>query len=101
MAPCRNRSALSSVDKVNTAFGKNQPLADNELRLHIEYDNAQIAYSWDNLDGQFVANPFRRHQPGEIVPASVLDKTMVEHLLAIFQSPTGDWWIAYDGDLLG
>ena len=90
-----------SVDKVNTAFGKNQPLADNELRLHIEYDNAQIAYSWDNLDGQFVANPFRRHQPGEIVPASVLDKMIVEHLLAIFQSPTGDWWIAYNGNLLG
>jgi hypothetical protein len=91
-----------SVDKVNTAFGKNQPLADNELRLHIEYANAQLGYTWDNLDGRFVANPFRRHQPGEIVPASVLDKTMVEHLLAIFQAPvTGDWWIAYNGDLLG
>jgi hypothetical protein len=90
-----------SVDKVN-AFGKNQQtLTDNELRLHIEYDNAKINYSWDNLDGQFVANPFRRHQPGEIVPASELDETMVEHLLAIFQSPTGDWWIAYNGDLLG
>jgi hypothetical protein len=35
------------------------------------------------------------------VPASVLDETMVEHLLAIFQSPMGDWWIAYNGDLLG
>jgi hypothetical protein len=91
-----------SVDKVNITFGKNQQaLTDNDLRLHIEYDNAQIAYSWDNLDGQFVANPIRRHQPGEIVRASVLDETMVEHLLAIFQSPTGDWWIAYNGDLLG
>jgi hypothetical protein len=90
-----------SVDKVNS-FGNNQPpLADSQLRLHIEYDNAQINYSWDNLDGHFVANPIRRHQPGEIVPASVLDETMVEHLLAIFQSPTGDWWIAYNGDLLG
>jgi len=90
-----------SVDKANS-FGKNhQQLADNELRLHIEYANAQVGYFWDNMDGQFVANPFRRHQPGEIVPASVLDETMVEHLLAIFQSPMGDWWIAYNGDLLG
>jgi hypothetical protein len=53
------------------------------------------------MDSQFVENPIRIHQPGEIVPASVLDETMVEHLLAIFQSPTGDWWIAYNGDLLG
>jgi hypothetical protein len=92
-----------SVDKVNTSFGKNQlPLTDNELRLHIEYANAKVGYSWDNLDGQFVANPFRRHQPGEIVPASVLDETVVEHLMAVFQAPvTGDWWIAYNGDLLG
>ncbi|HLM76601.1 MAG TPA: neprosin family prolyl endopeptidase, partial [Polyangiaceae bacterium] len=58
-------------------------------------------YSWDNMDGQFVANPIRRHQPGEIVRASVLDETMVEHLLTIFQSPTNDWCIAYNGDLLG
>lgn len=25
----------------------------------------------------------------------------MEHLIAIFQAPTGDWWIAYQGDLLG
>jgi hypothetical protein len=25
----------------------------------------------------------------------------VEHLIAIFQAPTGDWWIAYNNELLG
>lgn len=90
-----------SIDKANQ-FGRNrEPLVDNEARLHIEYANAQVGYVWDGVDGKFVANTIRRHQPNEIVPASVLDETSVEHLLAIFQAPTGDWWIAYNGDLLG
>jgi hypothetical protein len=98
-----------SVDKANF-FGKNpkqlNKLKDGQLRLHIEYlrpdSTGQVAGMWDNIDGQFVDNPIRLHHPGEIVPASVLDETMVEHLLAIFQAPvTGDWWIAYNGDLLG
>jgi hypothetical protein len=90
-----------SVDKANQ-FGRNrEPLVDNEARLHIEYANSKVGYVWDGVDGNFVANPIRHHQPGEIVPASVLDETTVEHLLAIFQVPTGDWWVAYNGDLLG
>jgi hypothetical protein len=96
-----------SVDKANKFDKKNpQKLVDNELRLHIEYlrpnSAGQVVGVWDGRDSQFVDNPIRRHHPGEIVPASVLDETMVEHLLAIFQAPvTGDWWIAYNGDLLG
>jgi hypothetical protein len=35
------------------------------------------------------------------VPVSALDGTHVEHLIAIFQVPTGDWWIAYQHELLG
>ena len=94
-----------SVDKRNV-FGMNrQKFLDGEPRLHIEYvrpENGRIAYNWDELDGKFVANPLRRHQPGERVPVSVLGGAQVEHFMAIFQMPvTGDWWIAYNGDLLG
>ncbi len=93
-----------SVDKANS-FGRNQPpLTDGEPRLHIEYAHSQgghAQYSWDGLDGEFVANPFRRYRPGQIVPTSALGGSQVEHLIAIFQAPTGDWWIAYRQELLG
>jgi hypothetical protein len=94
-----------SVDKRNL-FGLNrEKILDGEPRLHIEYAravNGQIPYVWDEMDGAFVANPLRLHQPGERVPVSVLGGTQVEHFMAIFQMPvTGDWWIAYNGDLLG
>ncbi len=60
-----------------------------------------MKYVWDGLDRSFVANPFRKVWPGKVVPVSVLGGAQVEHLLTIFQSPTGDFWIAYDQDLLG
>jgi len=93
-----------SVDKVNT-FAKNQPAhQDGEARLHIEYVRTvggQTQNSWDGLDGRFVSNPLRLHHPGQKVPVSTPGGTQVEHLLMVFQSPAGDWWIAYNGDLLG
>ena len=93
-----------SVDKENV-FGTNrQKLQDGEARMHIEYARSvggQVGYVWDGMDGAFVDNPFRVHQPGEKVPVSIVSETSVEHLMAIFQVPTGDWWIAYNGDLLG
>lgn len=93
-----------SVDRFNV-FGTNrQKHQDGEARMHIEYArmvNGKTTYVWDGMDGTFVDNPFRLHQPGEIVPVSVLNQTSVEHLMAVFQVPTGDWWIAYNGDLLG
>jgi Neprosin len=93
-----------SADKVN-GFGKNgKALTDGEPRLHVEYartKGGQIKYTWDGLDGQFVSNPFRRYRPGQIVPVSEPGGTQVEHLLSIFQVPTGDWWLAYQHDLLG
>jgi hypothetical protein len=96
--------AVISVDKANT-FGKGyQPGADGQPRLHIEYARRKgslIQYDWDGLDGSFVANPLRRHRPGEIVPFSTLGGKQVEHLISIFQVPLGDWWIAYQGELLG
>lgn len=93
-----------SVDKRNV-FGTNRKrLQDGEARMHIEHArvvNAKVQYVWDGMDGSFVDNPFRLHQPGEIVPVSILNERSVEHLMAVFQVPTGDWWIAFDGDLLG
>ena len=94
-----------SVDKANVFGVDRQKLPDEDPRLHIEYArivNGQVEYNWDGMDGKFVENPFRLHQPGEKVPVSVLGGTQVEHFMAIFQMPvTGDWWIAYNGDLLG
>jgi hypothetical protein len=93
-----------SADKVN-GFGKNgRALTDGEPRLHVEYARSkggQIKYTWDGLDGQFVPTPFRLYRPGQIVPVSKPGGTQVEHLLSIFQVPTGDWWLAYQHDLLG
>lgn len=93
-----------SVDKKNP-FGRNaQAILDGEPRLHIEYAhvvNGQVQFDWDGADGAFVGNPIRRHHPGQKVPVSVISGTQVEHLMAIFQAPTGDWWITYNGDLLG
>jgi hypothetical protein len=93
-----------SIDKVN-GFGKNgKALTDGEPRLHVEYarpKGGQVKYTWDGLDGQFVPNPLRRYRPGQIVPVSEPGGTQVEHLISIFQVPTGDFWIAYQHDLLG
>ena len=90
-----------SVDKRR----KNQQgLPDAEPRLHIEYArmvNGKVQYNWDGLDGKFVANPFRVHHPGQKVPVSVVGGTQREHHMAIFQAPWGDWWLSYDGWLLG
>lgn len=93
-----------SVDKANPFSQNKQRILDGEPRLHIEYArlvNGQMKYNWDGSDGKFIGNPGRLHHPGQKVPFSVLDETIVEHLLAIFQSPVGDWWIAYNGELLG
>lgn len=93
-----------SVDKVN-GFGKReQPLTDGEPRLHVEYisfNNGKYQHAWDDRGGKFVANPLRRASPGQIVPVSTPGGVQVEHLIAIFQAPTGDWWIAYQHELLG
>jgi hypothetical protein len=80
-------------------------LQDEDPRLHIEYArlvNGEVRYRWDEMDGKFVANPFRLHHPGEKVPFSVVGGTQEEHLMAIVQSPVGnDWWVIYKGDVLG
>ena len=93
-----------SVDRRNK-FGMNrQKLQDEDPRLHIEYarpPNGKFPYVWDEMDGMFVANPFRVHHPGEKVPVSVVGGAQEEHLMAIVQSSLGDWWIIYKGDVLG
>lgn len=93
-----------SVDRKNS-FGNNRlKYQDGEPRMHIEYArnvNGAVQYVWDGMDGYFWDNPFRKHQPGEKVPYSLLNQKPIEHMMAIFQAPTGDWWIAFNGDLLG
>jgi hypothetical protein len=93
-----------SVDRANGFGVDHYKLPDVDPRLHIEYArpvNGQPRYVWDGMDATFIANPIRRHHPGQKVPVSVVDGMQVEHLMGIFQSPAGDWWIMYKGDLLG
>jgi Neprosin len=102
--PTEMVGVVISVDKANAGGRNAQGIYDGRPRLHIEYANSksgQMKYMWDGLEGMFVANPARRVRPGQVVPVSVLSGAQVEHLLTIFQAPTGDWWIAYDQDLLG
>jgi hypothetical protein len=97
-----------SVDKAN-AFSKNtNAVLDGEPRLHIEHarlnpTTGQVEFKWDGVGGAFKPNPLRvKYHPGEKVPVSMLGGAQVEHLIAIFQAPvTGDWWIAYQNELLG
>jgi len=96
--------AVIAVDKANIGGRDQQGAFPGLPRLHVEYatsTSGQTKYAWDGVDGTFVANPARRGRPGQIVPVSLLNGAQVEHLLTIFQAPTGDWWIAYDQDLLG
>jgi len=96
--------AVISVDRATLGGRNAQGVYDGLPRVHVEYattKNGKTKYMWDERDGAFVANPFRSVRPGQVVPVSVLGGAQVEHLLTIFQSPTGDWWIAFDNDLLG
>jgi hypothetical protein len=93
-----------SVDRRNSFGEDRQKHQDGEPRLHVEYArmmNGKVKHRWDEMDGHFVANPMRLHHPGQKVPVSVLGGTQVEHLMAIFQVAWGDWWIMYNGWLLG
>ena len=102
--PTEMVGVVISVDRHNVGGRNPQGVFDGLPRLHVEYANSksgQMKYIWDELDGTFVANPIRRVRPGQIVPVSVLGGAQVEHLLTIFQSPIGDWWVAYDQELLG
>lgn len=93
-----------SVDKKNLGGRNQQGVFDELPRLRVEYavsKSGQMKYIWDGLDGNFVTNPLREALPGAIVPVSVLGGAQVEHLLTIFQSPVGDWWLAYNMKLIG
>ncbi|WP_170319832.1 neprosin family prolyl endopeptidase [Polyangium spumosum] len=96
-----------SIDKVN-GFGKNNTtLTDNHARLHVEYaitnpSTGKLEYTWDHKDGKFKPNKLPHlHYPGEKVDVSEIGGKQVEHLLAIYQDLMGNWWIAYQGHILG
>ncbi|MEO5730334.1 MAG: neprosin family prolyl endopeptidase [Byssovorax sp.] len=102
--PTEMVGVVISVDNYNVGGRNEKGVHDGLPRLHVEYANSKsgkMKYIWDELDGTFVANPLRRVHPGQVVPVSVLGGAQVEHLLTIFQSPIGDWWVAYDQELVG
>ena len=102
--PTEMVGVVISVDRYNLGGRNPQGVFDGLPRLHVEYANSksgQMKYMWDELDSTFVPNSLRRVWPGKVVPVSVLGGAQVEHLLTIFQSPIGDWWVAYDQELLG
>jgi len=86
-----------AVDRVNS-------IVDAQPRLHVEYlrqVGGKLKGIWDQKESGFVPFPLREHSPGEVVPVSMVGGAQVEHRLDIFQVPTGDWWIGYNGRLLG
>ncbi len=102
--PTEMIGVVISVDKANVGGRNQQGVYDGLPRLHVEYASSksgQMKYIWDTLDGAFRVYNASVVRPGQIVPVSVLGGAQVEHLLTIFQVPTGDWWIAYGLNLLG
>ena len=106
-APQELIGGVISIDKVN-AFGMNKhALTDNAPRLHVEFAvpdpmTGKTRYRWDEVGGHFKPyKPRIRHYVGETVSVSVLGGTQIEHLFAIWQDPLGDWYIAYQGEILG
>jgi hypothetical protein len=94
-----------SVDKAN-GFGPTMYLhQDGKARLHVEYyrpQGGQLDFVWDVNKPGFVVNPGSLYPINSVVPVSTPGGAQVEHRVDIFQVPgTGDWWLAYNGWLLG
>jgi hypothetical protein len=94
-----------SVDKVN-GFGPNRPAhQDGKARLHVEYyrkgPDGKLDFTWDKNKPGFVPNPFSLVRLDSVVPVSTPGGKEIEHRVDIVQSPQGDWWVAYNGVLLG
>jgi hypothetical protein len=87
-----------SVDTVNHY---NRP-GDMKPRLHVEHFrmvNGKLVNAWDSA--RFVRNPGSLVAPGSVVPVSTAGGLQVEHRVDILQWTNGDWWISYNGILLG
>jgi hypothetical protein len=95
-----------SLDRANPANRKGDVL-DGKPRLRIEYYTQGAGHAgdriggWDELQAGFVPYPGRKYGPGAPVPVSVIGGAQVEHRIDIFQSASGDWWIAHNTNLLG
>jgi hypothetical protein len=94
-----------SVDKANGFGPKGYLHQDGKARLHVEYYrpvNGKLDFVWDVNKLGFVPNPASIYTVDSVVPVSTPGGAQVEHRVDIFQVPTtGDWWIAYNGWLLG
>jgi hypothetical protein len=81
---------------------------DGKVRLRIEYTTnggasfGDLIGGWDEKYAGFVPYHARPYGPGGEVPASLPGLgTQEEHRIDIFQSASGDWWIAHNANLLG
>jgi hypothetical protein len=86
-----------SVDRANG-------LKDPKPRLHAEYIRevgGKLVGVWDMNKPGFVPYRYRKHVLGKEVPVSQVGGMQVEHRIDIFQAISGDWWIAYQGSLVG
>jgi hypothetical protein len=98
------------VEQIGVVVSRDRAnFGDAQTRLHVEYlTQGGAGYGldrkggWDEDQVGFVPYPNRRITPGQVVPASLPGLgTQVEHRMDIFQSASGDWWIAFNGELLG
>ncbi len=93
-----------SVDKRNLSYEK--PEDSDLVRLHVESYrrvNGVQDGGWDQKSPGFVPNPYNTRYPlGNAVDVSTPGGKQVEHWPVIIQMPGGgDWWVAYNGWLLG
>jgi len=93
-----------SVDKANGFGPKGYLHQDGKARLHVEYyrpQNGKLDFVWDGNKAGFVPNPASLYTFDSVVPVSAPGGAQIEHRVDIFQVPGGDWWLSYNGWLLG
>jgi len=86
-----------SIDRANF-------LGEPKPRLRAEYVRevgGKLEGVWDMNKPGFVPYRYRKHVLGKEVPVSQIGGMQVEHRIDIFQAISGDWWIAYQGSLIG
>jgi hypothetical protein len=100
------------VEQIGVVISRDRAtFGDAQTRVHVEYlTQGGAGYGehwrggWDERQKGFIAYPHRQIAPGQVVPGSVpgsATETQKEYRVDIFQSSSGDWWIALNGKALG
>jgi hypothetical protein len=93
---------MLTVDRVNLGGDKASPPVP---RLRVEYYsdvNGKVVGSYDKWEGHFKEELVRPTDLGMALDeVSVPGGPQVEYWLAIVMDPLGNWWITYNGKLLG